>query len=48
VLGMGNICWQHISILISVKSNPRMRLRTHEQVDGLCGLVIGCHTHKEE
>jgi hypothetical protein len=25
-----------------------MRLGPHGQVDGLCGLVWGCHTHKED
>jgi hypothetical protein len=27
---------------------PRMRLGPHGQGDGLCGLVWGCHTHKED
>jgi hypothetical protein len=25
-----------------------MRLGPHGKVDGICGLVMGCHTHKEE
>jgi hypothetical protein len=25
-----------------------MRLRPHGKVDGLCGLVLGFHNHKEE
>jgi hypothetical protein len=25
-----------------------MRLGNHGHVDGLCGLVMGCHTHKDE
>jgi hypothetical protein len=27
---------------------PGMRLGPHGKVDGLCGLVWGCHTHKED
>jgi hypothetical protein len=33
---------------VSVKSTLEMRLGPHGKVDGLCGLVMGCHTHKEE
>jgi hypothetical protein len=27
--------------------DPRMRLGPQGKVDGLCGLVMGCPTHKE-
>jgi hypothetical protein len=27
---------------------PGMRSGPQGKVDGICGLVMGCHTHKEE
>jgi hypothetical protein len=46
---------RHVGIFVSTsfafcfsEIGLRMRLGSHGQVDGLCGLVIGCHTHKEE
>ena len=28
--------------------SPKMRLRPHGKVDGICGLISWCHTHKED
>jgi hypothetical protein len=28
--------------------NLEMRLGPHGKVDGICGFVWGCHTHKED
>jgi hypothetical protein len=28
--------------------SPKMRLGPHGKVDGICGLVWWCHTHKED
>ena len=46
---------RHVGIFVGTKStfhfseiDIRMRLGPLAKVDGLCGLVWGCHTHKEE
>jgi hypothetical protein len=46
---------RHMGIFVSTrlsfhlsKIGLGMRLGPHEKVDGICGLVMGCHTHKEE
>jgi hypothetical protein len=46
---------EHVGIFVGTRSafhfneiSPEMRLGPHGQVDGLCGLVWGCHTHKED
>ena len=46
---------RHVGILVGTRLHLRfhenalgMRLGPHGLVDGLCGLVLGCHFHKEE
>jgi hypothetical protein len=46
---------RHVGIFVGTRLAFRfseiglgMRLGPHGQVDGLCGLVLGFHTHKEE
>jgi hypothetical protein len=46
---------KHVGIFIGTKLALcfneivlEMRLGPHGKVDGFCGLVMGCHTHKEE
>jgi hypothetical protein len=46
---------RHVGIFIDTrlhlsfsKNTLGMRLGLHGFVDGLCGLVLGCHFHKEE
>jgi hypothetical protein len=46
---------RHVGIFVGTKSTFHfseiglgMRLGPHGQVDGLCGFVLGFHTHKEE
>jgi hypothetical protein len=46
---------KHVGIFVGTHLSFRfseidlgMRLGSHGKVDGLCGLVMGCHTHKEE
>jgi hypothetical protein len=46
---------KHVRIFVGTRSafrfseiSPKMKLGPHGQVDGLCGLVWGCHTHKED
>jgi hypothetical protein len=43
----GNFRWHQITLSFQVKTLG-MRLGPHGLVDGLCGLVLGFHTHKEE
>jgi hypothetical protein len=46
---------RHVEIFIGTilasnfnEIDPGMRLGPHRKVDGICGLVMGCHTQKEE
>jgi hypothetical protein len=46
---------RHVGIFVGTRLHFRfsenalgMKLGLHGLGDGLCGLVLGCHTHKEE